>query len=150
MSLLFSGVLASPNREQEQLLFPLVDLLSRRRMINGSTKLVLELSWNGRRVDLAALGTSGRSSAYELKVGSFNRVLEQAMYNRLAFDRSWIVVAENPLPSSMEHALENGIGVISIGSHARVLAPATLQTVSPPVRTRLRNAFEKVVEQPDV
>jgi len=105
-----------------------------------------ELAWNGRRVDLATLSRSGVASAYELKIGSFHRVLEQAMYNRLAFDKSWVVVSGMPLSKNLEQAVENGIGVLYLSDRLRVLSAAATQAVSRTVRQRLRSKFAEATQ----
>lgn len=126
------------NAEEALLLNPLLVMLARRRWISESTTLHNEFAWNGRRVDVALIGNRNRTAAFELKLGSFGRVLEQAMYNRLSFDRSWVVTDGVPKSTSMEFAAANGVGVISVvAGLPRVLLQAELQIVSPAVRKRL-------------
>lgn len=132
------------NHEEEVLLHPLLDLMWRRGWVNEDAHLRVELAWNGRRVDVATCTKTGITSAYELKLGSFQRVLEQAMYNRLSFDKSWIVVAGMPNPSSLLQAVENGIGIIIWdGSTMRVAAVAGRQPSNPRIKARLRMAFNR-------
>lgn len=132
------------NLEEEVLLHPLLDLMWRRGWLNADSHLRVELAWNGRRIDVATCTKTGITSAYELKLGSFQRVLEQAMYNRLSFDKSWIVVAGTPNPSSSLQAIENGIGIIIWdGSTMRVAAPARRQASNPRIKARLRMAFNR-------
>lgn len=92
----------------------LVDFLRRRNWIREDTLLARELPINGRRVDLAVYTRSKVSSAFELKIGGFSRVLEQAHYNRLSFHRSWIVVPNLPRQQNLAEARKFGIGVIVI------------------------------------
>lgn len=129
--------LYTKNAEEAQLLPPLLDMLARRRWISESTMVHNEFAWNGRRIDVALLGQRNRTAAFELKLGSFGRVLEQAMYNRLSFDRSWIVIDGLPRPSNLDYAAVNGVGVIAITGTSRVLVQAQLQPVSSAVRKRL-------------
>lgn len=139
--------LERPNAEQARLLPPLLASLKSRRWIDSEALLAIEMPWNGRRVDLAVLSRSGVASAFELKVGSFHRVLEQAMYNRLAFDKSWVVVSERPLPKNLEQAIENGVGVAYVSSGLKILTPAARQDPNDLIRRRLLAAFEKVRAQ---
>jgi hypothetical protein len=126
------------NVEQTILLPPLLELLRRRRWISASTRVRTEFAWNGRRVDLATITSTGRTAAYELKIGSFGRVLEQAMYNRLSFERSWVVVSSVPRPANLAEAAEHGVGVIVLRPDAQILIPAASQLILPVVRARLR------------
>lgn len=125
------------NREEQVLLPPLLATLRRRRWIGPKSVVLTEFAWNGRRIDLATLNVSGMSSAYELKLGSFHRVLEQAMYNRLSFDRSWIVVRERPQDRNLAQAVENGVGVILLGAQMAVFQSAARQFNNATVRSRL-------------
>ncbi len=126
------------NAEQALLLPPLLELLGRRRWISHNTRVRTEFAWNGRRVDLATITSTGRTAAYELKIGAFGRVLEQAMYNRLSFERSWVVVSSTPRPANLAQAAEHGVGVIALRPRAEILIPAASQLILPVVRARLR------------
>ncbi|TQO19486.1 hypothetical protein FB472_1043 [Rhodoglobus vestalii] len=89
-------------------------------------------------MDLATLNSTGTASAFELKLSSFQRVLEQAIYNRLSFDRSWIVVANTPNDDNLAVAREYGIGVIVLQDRMRVVALAAKQPRSNrKIRSRL-------------
>lgn len=134
------------NAEEAALLPPLLEMLASRRWINESTIIHNEFAWNGRRVDVALLGKRNRTAAFELKLGSFGRALEQAMYNRLSFDRSWIVIDGMPKPVSLDYASVNGVGVIVVTDRPRVVLRAGLQTISPVVAKRL-SAQLKVARQ---
>ncbi len=132
------------NREESVLLLPLLDLLKARRWIRSDTRVVTELAWHGRRVDLATFTASGKSSAFELKLGSFGRALEQAMYNRLSFGRSWVVVSSIPRVDNLEQAAQNGVGVIAFGDRAQVLTHAVRQPVNRVVHERLTRQFKGI------
>jgi hypothetical protein len=133
---------ATKNAEEALLLPPLLDMLKRRRWISETTLVHNEFAWNGRRVDVALLGKRNRTAAFELKLGSFGRALEQAMYNRLSFDRSWMVIDGVPRESSLEFAQSSGVGVIVIAQRPHVLLQARSQPVSPIVRRRLISQLE--------
>lgn len=95
---------------------PLINALRRRGWARSGSRLAPELPINGRRVDLASLTRSGTMSAFELKLGDYGRVIEQAAYNSLSFDRSWIVVDRVPPSGRLELASALGVGVIVIVS----------------------------------
>src|SRR4051794_35326726 len=99
----------------------LLSMLRSSGRVRTDTEIVMELPWNGRRIDLATLTRCGRTSAYELKLGNFPRVLEQAIYNRLSFDRSWIVVDTAPTRKNLDFAISQGIGVIVVKDVAQVI-----------------------------
>lgn len=128
---------------EQEMMQPLIDWLRRTRRAPRGTEIRFELPWRGRRVDLAVLTRSGSLSAFELKYGGFSRVLEQAIYNRLAFDRSWIVVRARPKPENLADAVAHGIGVLQVTDEARVLAYAVEDRKSGAVRARVRDVFAR-------
>lgn len=134
-----STVLANvgPLKGELRLLPDLMDFLCATRRLRPGALLVEELAWHGRRVDLATLTSSGVISAYELKLGNFGRVLEQATYNRLSFDRSWIVVGETPNESNLALAVRHHIGVIVVIDRVRIVVPAPLYRCEAALRRRL-------------
>jgi hypothetical protein len=78
------------------------------------THVAYEVPWLGRRVDLALLTARGTTSAFELKLGRLQRVLEQASYNDLSFHRSWVVVGNHPQAGGLEWAQRLGLGLIVV------------------------------------
>jgi len=134
-----STVLANMNslKGEMRLLPGLMDFLWSTRRLRPGALLVEELAWHGRRVDLATLTSSGVISAYELKLGNFGRALEQATYNRLSFDRSWIVVGETPNESNLALAVRHHIGVIVATERVRIVVPAPLYQCEAELRRRL-------------
>lgn len=136
--LVWDSAVEAANLEEEALLAPLLEMLRSRGWVRPDTIVRTELAWAGRRIDFVTLNASGGTMAFELKLGSFNRVLEQAMYNRLAFDRSWVVVSAMPLPRNLAAAREHGVGVIVLDGRMRIVARAKAQPrTSAVVRTRL-------------
>lgn len=122
---------------------PLLMLLERRRWIRPDTLIIDELPWHGRRVDLVTRTRSGIIVSYELKIGSFSRALEQAIYNRLSFDRSYMVVASMPRPENREMAAFHNVGIILIADFSAACILRSPHTHADPVlRQRLD---EKVV-----
>jgi hypothetical protein len=56
----------------------------------------------------------GSITSYEFKLGSFGRVLEQAIYNRLSFDRSYVVVAAMPRRQNVQLSDRYNVGIILV------------------------------------
>ena len=111
---------------EARLLPGLFDFLRTSGRLRADTIVVEELPWHGRRVDMVTLTRSGVLSSYELKLNNFGRVLEQATYNQLSFDRSWIVVGRQPNELNLALAERFRIGVIVICGGAKMLVPAPL------------------------
>lgn len=133
------------NVEESVLLMPLLDMIRRRGWVSSTSILRSEMPLNGRRIDLATMTSTGISSAYELKIGSFQRVLEQAMYNRISFDKSWIVVNHMPQCRNLDQARENGIGIIVFDDKMTIVSRASRQRVSPVIRAKVRAIFSRGV-----
>lgn len=129
MVLLPWGEAVAPvNEEERVLLSPLIDFLIRTRRVRPDTIVRIELPWAGRRVDVATLTSSLSASAYELKLASISRAIEQAAYNRLSFDRSWVVTASTPGPGALSEAESLGIGIMQLRSSGlRVISHAQWQ-----------------------
>ena len=117
---------------------PLIEWLEQCRRIRDDSVLALELPWFGRRIDLVTLTSSGRTTAYELKLCNNRRALQQAKRNRQAFDRSYIVTATLPSPRNRQLAEDAGIGVILVsgGEHV-VICAAPLGAQYRPLRKKL-------------
>ena len=131
--------IATANSEGEnRLLLPLLRWLVDSRRINADSRIAFELPWLGRRVDLATLTSTRRAAAYELKLGSLGRALEQATYNRLAFDRSYVVTSSMPRPENLELAAEHGIGLILVRDRlVRLILESPQLPPAPELRPRL-------------
>lgn len=130
-------------RESDMLL-PLRQWLRRTRRIRRGSLIAEELSWQGRRVDLATLTLSGSSTAYELKVANNLRAIEQAAKNAHAFGRSYIVTATVPSPSTRRTAEQVGIGILTFtGERIRTMVSAPLNKPPRCVSHRLRRAITK-------
>jgi hypothetical protein len=106
--------------------------------IRSRTHVAFEVPWLGRRVDLALLTSRGTTSAFELKLGRMQRVLEQASYNDLSFHRSWIVTGSNPRPDGLYWAQHLGLGVIVIRP------PSVTLLMRPVLRPPERSIQERV------
>jgi hypothetical protein len=122
------------------MLGPLLSWLSHTGRINRDTHVAFELAWFGRRVDVATITRTRRTAAYELKLGSLGRALEQASYNRLAFDRSYVVTESVPRAENLALAAECGVGLIVIrDSEVRHLLDSPRRRPAPELRGRLLN-----------
>jgi hypothetical protein len=125
--------------------------LARTRRIHPDTQVAFELPWFGRRIDLATLTRSRRTSAYELKLTGLNRALEQASYNRLAFDRSYVVTPSIPRSRNVELAKEHGIGLIVVrDDHVLQFLDSPLDRGEPELRARLLMKLRSVGRVHDV
>lgn len=101
-------------RKENWLVAVFLEWLKRHESLGSKVIVVREFPWFGRRVDIAMLAESGRTTAYELKMRNNGRAIQQAAYNRLAFDRSYVVTASEPSPESCRHAEEAGVGLIVV------------------------------------
>jgi hypothetical protein len=125
---------------EARLLRPLLQWLKGTGRVKPDTHIALELAWFGRRIDVATLTRSRRAVAYELKLSGLGRALEQASYNRLAFDRSYVVTESMPQQANVQLAAESGIGVIVIRrDEIRLVLDSPIQRPAPELRTRLLN-----------
>jgi hypothetical protein len=110
--------------------------------IRSRTHVAYEVPWLGRRVDLALLTSRGTTSAFELKLGGLQRVLEQASYNDLSFHRSWMVVGSRPQTGGMEWAERLGLGLIVVQPPSvRLLLHPVVRPPDHSVVLRLRGAI---------
>ncbi len=134
-----------PTTGEQKMLRPLLSWLNETRRVMPDTHVALELSWFGRRIDLATLTRTGRTVAYELKLASVGRALEQAAYNRIAFDRSYVVTESMPRPDNVALAAESGVGLILVRSgEIRCLLGSPLQRPMPNIRSRLLRQLRSV------
>ena len=106
------GAMPETNAGERRLERPLLEWLKKKGWLREDTIVSRELPWMGRRVDLAILTRSGRTTAYELKIRDNRRALQQAAYNKLAFDRSYVVTESEPMQINKTLAQEVGVGFI--------------------------------------
>lgn len=130
---------------ESKLSAPLLTFLRQRGWVRLDTLIACELPWHGRHVDMATLTRGGVLTSYELKLSSFGRVLEQSIYNRLSFDRSYLVVAAMPRPDNMASAAQHKVGVILVADRtARCLLRSPLLRADPALRKRLNKKIQQV------
>lgn len=124
---------------ESQMLDPLIRFLVRARRVNSETIHSAEFPWFGRRIDLATMTKTRRTTAYELKLSDNFRAVQQAARNNLAFDRSYVVTATMPSDGVLEFALEVGVGIIYLAPHSvRVcLNPSRIGPEDESLRKRL-------------
>lgn len=121
---------------------PLLAWLVSARRYRDDTDLFVELPWAGRRVDVVTVSRRLRVAAFELKLRGAGRVFEQALYNRAAFDRSYMVVDQAPSAHLLREADTYGIGVLQLQKGSiRLLVESPLERPSAAIRTRLLNAL---------
>lgn len=129
---------------ENQLLGPLIAWLRSNRRLGAGATVIDELAWFGRKIDLVTLTRSYRLTAYELKLNGFRRAVEQAAYNRLAFDRAYVVTVARPMPQSLELAEDAGVGVILIDeTRALEIISAPLSSTLPKLRRKLLGAIRE-------
>jgi hypothetical protein len=110
--------------------------------LRARTRVAHEVPWLGRRVDLALLTARGVTTAFELKIGRLQRVLEQAAYNRASFHRSWVVTGNRPKAEGLRWAHELGVGLLVVqGDDVIPLAAPGLHAPHPAAVKRLRAAI---------
>lgn len=123
---------------------PLMRWLIATGRVRLRTNVVLELPWLGRRVDLGLLTGDGVASAFELKIGSLQRVLEQAAYNRSSFHRSWIVTANQPRAEGLQWANKIGVGILVVtADEAKAILAPVPNVPHPHAIRRLRGVFQR-------
>ena len=99
--------------ETEAALLPqLLTWLQRTRRIRSDTIIATEVPWFGRRIDLVTVTKSGRVTTYELKLRKSVRAVEQAAYNRIAAERSYVVSPTTPTGENLSSALALGVGIV--------------------------------------
>ncbi len=140
------SVLSGHTYSGESRMLPgIVKWLREMRWIRQDSLLVQELPINGRRVDLAIMTNSGVLSSFELKLSGFARVLEQASYNQLSFDKSWVVVGGNPRADNLASANRFGIGVIVFNSESpRILLSPGKPNTDMNLRSRLQERMMRI------
>jgi hypothetical protein len=112
--------------------------------VRAQTRVAHEVPWLGRRVDLALLTGRGLATAFELKIGRLQRVIEQAAYNQASFHRSWIVTGNRPKADGLHWAIKLGVGLLVVqrGNVFPLVTP-TVQVPNPAAVKRLRAAIEE-------
>jgi hypothetical protein len=136
---------------EARLLEPLLTWLMRTRRINSDSRVLVELPWFGRRIDLATITSTRRTTAYELKLTGLRRALEQASYNRLAFDRSYVVTGSNPRAENIELAAAHGIGIIVVrGDTVQMILRSPSSRSTSELRARLLEQLRTAKQVADV
>lgn len=131
-------------RAESDLLQPLLEWLASRGWLGSRSVVVDELPWSGRRVDLVTVTSKNRTTAYELKLNGTRRAIQQASYNRLAFDRAYVVTAAMPTEESLCAAQEAGVGVIlADGTGIRII----LEAPTSQVESRRKRKLVRVIRE---
>ena len=127
---------------------PLLEWLKMKGWLREDTIVSRELPWMGRRVDLAILTRSGRTTAYELKIRDNRRALQQAAYNKLAFDRSYVVTESEPMQINKTLAQEVGVGFILLRQDGSTRVIQRSSTYAP--RRMLRQRLVAAIRSMDM
>ncbi len=131
---------------EADLLQPLVHWLRVRRQIREDSIVIKEFPWHGRRVDLAVLTASGRTSAFELKLAHNRRAIEQSYLNGAAFERCYLVTATPPSALNAAQALSLGLGIIQVSPTSggvSLLQASRRATIDPRMSAKLRHALAR-------
>lgn len=127
---------------EARLEIPLMEWLQRSRRVRSDTVILREFPWFGRRVDLVTLTCSGIATAYELKLNNTKRAIHQAGYNKLVFDRSYVVTLSHPTPMNLKHAHDSGVGFIVLTNNTmRLVQESPLDRAHRTLRHRLLRAM---------
>lgn len=132
--------------EREQALAePLIRWLHQRGWIRHDSLVAEEVPWCGRRVDVATLNASRTARSFELKLTDNGRAIEQAAYNALSFDRSYIVTASYPRAANIDRAQAYGVGIIHVSPAGDVtmVSPAADRDVPAAARRRLLTVLKR-------
>jgi hypothetical protein len=123
---------------ERRLQAPLLTYLASCGWVRHDTLIVHELPWHGRHVDMVTRTREGSLTSYEFKLGSFSRVLEQAIYNRLSFDRSYVVVASMPRYQNVQLSELYSVGIIVVHQlYVECLLQSPPRRAEPALRARL-------------
>ncbi len=128
------------------MLADLLPWLVRTGRIRAQTQVVLELPWLGRRIDLVLSTGRGDVTAFELKLSSTGRALEQALYNGHSATRSFIVLGSDPTRANLEVAGALGIGVIVVNGVVRLVRSSPPRTANAELAARMRGVVRDYAE----
>lgn len=131
---------------ERQLQEPLIRWLTASRRIGGGSQIFSEVPWFGRKVDLVTVSKSGCVVAYELKLNSFRRATEQSAFNRISFDRAYVVTASAPKEENLSLAAEAGVGVLLVQAGKIVeVCRSPLQRARKEIRARLLASLSETI-----
>lgn len=123
---------------------PLLEWLERQRRVRFDTITLHEFPWFGRRIDLVTLTCSGTATAYELKLNNNRRAIQQAGYNKLVFDRSYVVTLSEPTEEILQHARDVGVGFIVFKNDSmRMAQKSPTASVPGALRQRLLRTIKR-------
>ena len=118
-------------------------LLRKQRRVRSDTIILREFPWFGRRIDLVTLTCSGNATAYELKLNNNRRAIQQASYNKLVFDRSYVVTLSKPTMENLKHARDIGVGfIVFCDDYMRVIQRSRSTPVHGALRRRLLRSLK--------
>lgn len=129
---------------EERLVNPLLEWLAQRRRVRPDTIILPEFPWFGRRIDLVTLTSSRKATAYELKLNDNRRAIGQAAYNKIVFDRSYVVTTTEPTEEILKYARDAGVGFIVFkNGSARLVQESPVAPVHEALRRRLLRTIKR-------
>lgn len=129
---------------EAQLQEPLVEWLRQRRRVRHDTIILSEFAWFGRRIDLVTLTCSGTVTAFELKLNNNRRAIQQAAYNKIVFDRSYVVTLTDPTEAILKQARDVGVGFIVLKNDSVKMVQ---ESATAPVPGTLRRRLLRTVRR---
>lgn len=135
----------APESEAD-LLSPLISWLHDLRWVRGDTLIAGQIPWYGRRIDLAILTSSGGLTSFELKIRNTRRAIEQASYNALAFDRSYVVTTVKPGLQNLSLASAEGVGLLLFAPTGPRIIQRPVPRSVPLLRQRLLTNLPRLAE----
>jgi epoxyqueuosine reductase QueG len=131
-------------RTRERDLYPIwASAVARIRRFSPDSIVALEFPHHSRRVDVALLTKGGDLHAYEFKRNDVGRAIRQAAANSLSFDRSYVVVPNQPTIRTLNLAQQAGVGVMVVSeSGLAIRASAPLGKVPGAVKQRTKTRLQ--------
>ena len=104
---------------------PLYGWLAATGQVDSSTRVVRDVPWLGRWIDLSTLSAEGTATAYECKLSKTFDAIDQAAGNAHSYHRSWIVMAARPRRKNLDLATQHNVGVLYLlDGHISILRDA--------------------------
>lgn len=133
---------------ESEMLEPFLSWLEATRRLRPGSIVATELSWLGKRIDVATLTSSGVLTSYELKIDHNLEAISQAAQNSHWFHRNYVVTATMPLGKNTELARAHGLGVICKTARGyKVIVPAQKLRHPSDVVSAVRNSIEQSVRK---
>jgi hypothetical protein len=106
--------------------------------LGSASSAAFEVPWRGRRIDLVTMTGRGQLSTFEFKLGGMRRAFEQALYNSISANRSFIVSGSMPTAGYRSMAQAQGLGVIVANGTVDLIQRPELRRPEPVLARSLR------------